>query len=281
MAAGGDRGRSRGDAGAGAVCVGQVRRRAEGRVGGRGGGPAVELEVSLPGQGRQARHGRARATSATQNPFGVSTRRSRWARRYRSSTIRNCICRSASPSRSCCARTTSCTTSRSRRSASRWTSCPGSSRISGSRRRARETSTCCVRNCAASGTSRCAARSSSRTMPPSSQWLAQQPTFAQTMARPRRRCRGRPGARTRSARACHGAQGEGNEALHAPKLSGSDGWYLKRQLATSSTDCAARARRMQRARRWRRWPRRCPTTRRSTMSSPISGPCRTSRLLSR
>ncbi len=30
--------------------------------------------------------------------------------------------------------------------------------------------------------------------------------------------------------ACHGSQGEGNAALHAPKLSGQDDWYLKQQL---------------------------------------------------
>ena len=30
--------------------------------------------------------------------------------------------------------------------------------------------------------------------------------------------------------ACHGAQGEGNPALNAPKLSGQSAWYLKRQL---------------------------------------------------
>jgi cytochrome c oxidase subunit 2 len=30
--------------------------------------------------------------------------------------------------------------------------------------------------------------------------------------------------------ACHGAQGEGNPALNAPKLSGQGDWYLKRQL---------------------------------------------------
>ena len=30
--------------------------------------------------------------------------------------------------------------------------------------------------------------------------------------------------------ACHGLQGEGNPALHAPKLSGQGDWYLKRQL---------------------------------------------------
>jgi cytochrome c oxidase subunit II len=31
--------------------------------------------------------------------------------------------------------------------------------------------------------------------------------------------------------ACHGAQGEGNPALNAPKLAGQGDWYLKRQLA--------------------------------------------------
>jgi cytochrome c oxidase subunit 2 len=30
--------------------------------------------------------------------------------------------------------------------------------------------------------------------------------------------------------ACHGANGEGNQALHAPRLAGQYGWYLKRQL---------------------------------------------------
>jgi cytochrome c oxidase subunit 2 len=60
-------------------------------------------------------------------------------------------------------------------------------------------------------------------------WLARQPTFAQTAAR-------RPGDATAgqalfaTCAACHGAQGEGNRDLHAPKLSGQDGWYLRRQL---------------------------------------------------
>ena len=30
--------------------------------------------------------------------------------------------------------------------------------------------------------------------------------------------------------ACHGAQGEGNRALNAPRLAGQEGWYLRRQL---------------------------------------------------
>jgi cytochrome c oxidase subunit 2 len=60
-------------------------------------------------------------------------------------------------------------------------------------------------------------------------WLARQPTFAQTAAR-------RPGdaaagqALFATCAACHGAQGEGNRDLHAPKLSGQNGWYLRRQL---------------------------------------------------
>ncbi len=61
-------------------------------------------------------------------------------------------------------------------------------------------------------------------------WLDRQPTFAQSGARP-------PGdavagqALYAPCAACHGAQGEGNQALNAPKLSGQDGWYLRRQLA--------------------------------------------------
>lgn len=31
--------------------------------------------------------------------------------------------------------------------------------------------------------------------------------------------------------ACHGANGEGNIAMNAPKIAGQEGWYLKRQLA--------------------------------------------------
>jgi cytochrome c oxidase subunit 2 len=30
--------------------------------------------------------------------------------------------------------------------------------------------------------------------------------------------------------ACHGAQGEGNRAMNAPRLAGQEGWYLRRQL---------------------------------------------------
>jgi cytochrome c oxidase subunit 2 len=60
-------------------------------------------------------------------------------------------------------------------------------------------------------------------------WLKTWPTFAQTLAHP-------TGDATAGASfyavcsACHGAQGEGNAALHAPKLAGQTDWYLARQL---------------------------------------------------
>jgi cytochrome c oxidase subunit 2 len=60
-------------------------------------------------------------------------------------------------------------------------------------------------------------------------WLERQPTFAQTGTRP-------PGdavagkALYATCAACHGANGEGNLALNAPKLGGQGGWYLERQL---------------------------------------------------
>lgn len=60
-------------------------------------------------------------------------------------------------------------------------------------------------------------------------WLARQPTFAQAAAHPT----GNPAAGQALyavCAGCHGAQGEGNPALNAPKLAGQGGWYLKRQL---------------------------------------------------
>ena len=62
------------------------------------------------------------------------------------------------------------------------------------------------------------------------QWLAQQPTFADTLARP-------VGDATAGAAnyavctACHGAQGEGLQALNAPKIAGQEDWYMRRQIA--------------------------------------------------
>jgi cytochrome c oxidase subunit 2 len=60
-------------------------------------------------------------------------------------------------------------------------------------------------------------------------WLDSYPTFAQVLARPA------PDVAAGQAlysvcSACHGAQGEGNEVLNAPKLTGQQDWYLKRQL---------------------------------------------------
>jgi cytochrome c oxidase subunit 2 len=60
-------------------------------------------------------------------------------------------------------------------------------------------------------------------------WLAAQPTFADTLTRP-------VGDATAGAAtygicaACHGTQGEGNQALNAPKLAGQEGWYIRRQI---------------------------------------------------
>ncbi len=60
-------------------------------------------------------------------------------------------------------------------------------------------------------------------------WLATQPTFAQTQAV----AAGDPAqgqAFYAVCAACHGANGEGNMALNAPKLAGQEDWYLRRQL---------------------------------------------------
>jgi cytochrome c oxidase subunit II len=60
-------------------------------------------------------------------------------------------------------------------------------------------------------------------------WLGGYPTFAQASARP-------PGDAAAGqplyavCAACHGAQGEGNRQLNAPKLAGQENWYLQRQL---------------------------------------------------
>ncbi len=60
-------------------------------------------------------------------------------------------------------------------------------------------------------------------------WLDSQPTFGEIQARPA----GDPALGAASyavCSACHGAQGEGQLALNAPKLSGQDPTYLKEQL---------------------------------------------------
>ena len=60
-------------------------------------------------------------------------------------------------------------------------------------------------------------------------WLNEQPTFAETISRPP----GDPIAGQASyslCAACHGLDAEGMLALNAPKLTGQEGWYLRRQL---------------------------------------------------
>jgi cytochrome c oxidase subunit 2 len=60
-------------------------------------------------------------------------------------------------------------------------------------------------------------------------WLERQPSYAQLRARaPGNAVAGQ--ALFATCAACHGAQGEGNVALNAPKLSGQAAWYLERQL---------------------------------------------------
>ncbi len=60
-------------------------------------------------------------------------------------------------------------------------------------------------------------------------WLASNPTFAQTKDRPAGDAAAGQ-ALFAVCTACHGANGEGNPALNAPKLSGQHAWYLKREL---------------------------------------------------
>ncbi|MGI9257250.1 MAG: c-type cytochrome [Gammaproteobacteria bacterium] len=60
-------------------------------------------------------------------------------------------------------------------------------------------------------------------------WLGAQPTFAETMARPA----GDPTAGQAAyaiCAACHGPDGQGMQALNSPKLTGQEGWYLRRQI---------------------------------------------------
>jgi len=60
-------------------------------------------------------------------------------------------------------------------------------------------------------------------------WLAQQPTYSEINARA-------PGnaaigaAQYAMCAACHGQQGEGLQALNAPKIAGQSAWYMKQQL---------------------------------------------------
>jgi len=61
-------------------------------------------------------------------------------------------------------------------------------------------------------------------------WIATQETFAQTQSA------GAGNAQAGQANyavcsACHGANGEGNLALNAPKIAGQEGWYIRQQIA--------------------------------------------------
>jgi cytochrome c oxidase subunit 2 len=60
-------------------------------------------------------------------------------------------------------------------------------------------------------------------------WLARQPSHAQLATRPAPSVTAGQAAYAVCS-ACHGAEGEGNQALNAPKLAGQPGWYLARQL---------------------------------------------------
>lgn len=59
-------------------------------------------------------------------------------------------------------------------------------------------------------------------------WLETQPTFAEYSARTSDVAMGQ--ALYPVCAACHGMQGEGNQALNAPRIAGQESWYVERQL---------------------------------------------------
>ena len=61
-------------------------------------------------------------------------------------------------------------------------------------------------------------------------WFGGQATFADTLARPTGDATAGQATYV-TCMACHGAQGEGNPLLNAPKLAGQPGWYIARQLS--------------------------------------------------
>jgi cytochrome c oxidase subunit 2 len=61
-------------------------------------------------------------------------------------------------------------------------------------------------------------------------WLANQPTYAELSARSTTGDASQGGVRYAVCAACHGQQGEGMQALNAPKLAGQSSWYLRHQL---------------------------------------------------
>jgi cytochrome c oxidase subunit 2 len=60
-------------------------------------------------------------------------------------------------------------------------------------------------------------------------WLASYPTFAEVTARPAPNIAAGQ-ASYAVCSACHGASGEGNQVLNAPRLAGLQDWYLERQI---------------------------------------------------
>lgn len=74
-------------------------------------------------------------------------------------------------------------------------------------------------------------RASVEVMEPSefSNWLASQPTFAETQQQSTPDLAAGQQAYTVCA-SCHGQSGEGNRAMNAPKLAGLQPWYIERQL---------------------------------------------------
>jgi cytochrome c oxidase subunit 2 len=61
------------------------------------------------------------------------------------------------------------------------------------------------------------------------QWLASQDTFADRLALSQGDAEAGQ-AQYAVCSSCHGAQGEGNLAMNAPKLAGQDAWYIKKQI---------------------------------------------------
>ena len=113
------------DAGSRPVRLEPVRHRAHRRDRGRGRRPAMAVELSPARQGRQARHlrhaQRHRRKSARPDRRAIRT-----ARTTSSSRRPTCICRSASRSRCCCARSTCCTISTCREFRAKMDMIPGS-----------------------------------------------------------------------------------------------------------------------------------------------------------
>ena len=60
-------------------------------------------------------------------------------------------------------------------------------------------------------------------------WVARWPTYAETLARPAGNAQA-GAAQYAVCAACHGQQGEGLQALNAPKIAGQEAWYMRRQL---------------------------------------------------